>query len=97
MPSWTSEDRRLYEQVRESELQRGLPESEAEEIAGRTVNKHRRQEGRTPNRRTMGTGNPNAPLEAHTLDELRNLARELGVPGRSRMRKADLIEAIRRE
>lgn len=93
---WTKKDERLYEHVLESEERRGVPEKEAEEIAGRTVNKHRRQEGRTPNRRTQGTGNPNRPLEEHTRDELYNLAREKEIQGRSRMSKDELIRALGR-
>jgi len=43
----------------------------------------------------MGTGNPNLPLQERSRDELYNLAKELGVQGRSRMPKADLVRAIR--
>lgn len=95
MPSWSSKDRRQYEAIRASAVQQGKPEELAEEIAGRTVNKLRREAGRTPNRRTQGTGNPNLPLEARTRDELYNRARELGIEGRSAMKKADLVHAIR--
>ena len=59
MPSPTEHDRDGYEA---SELARGLPEARAEETAARTVREHRRLEGRTPNRTTQGTGNPNVPL-----------------------------------
>ena len=47
----------------------------AKEIAARVVNKRRREEGRTDNKRTMGTGNPNAPLPERTRDELVALLR----------------------
>jgi hypothetical protein len=96
LPAWTSKDRRQYEHVKASEIERGRREATAEEIAGRTVNKRRREEGRTPNRRTMGTGNPNAPLAELTRDELYNRARELGIPGRSRMTRTDLAGAVGR-
>ena len=43
----------------------------------------------------MGTGNPNLPLEQRSRDELYNLARELGIQGRGKMLKADLLRAIR--
>lgn len=47
-------------------------------------------------RREVGTGNPWAPLEERSKDELYNLAEESGVKGRSRMNKNQLITAIRR-
>ncbi|HEX2188954.1 MAG TPA: Rho termination factor N-terminal domain-containing protein [Longimicrobiaceae bacterium] len=97
MPSWSSKDRRMYEHVKESEEDRGVGGERAEEIAARTVNKHRREEGRTPNRTTQGTGNPTEALEERTRDELYNIAREMELEGRSRMDKAELVRAIRRE
>ncbi|HUP00872.1 MAG TPA: Rho termination factor N-terminal domain-containing protein [Gemmatimonadota bacterium] len=93
--SWSKKDERQYEHVKESVMDTGKPEKRAEEIAARTVNKQRRQEGRTPNRTTQGTGNPNRSLEDRTVDELRNRARELDIEGRSRMDKDALVEAIR--
>ena len=72
-----------------------MGEDEAQEIAARTVNKRRRVEGRTPNVRTQGTGNPNRGLEERTRDEVYNRARELHIRGRSKMTKAELLEAIR--
>lgn len=95
MPSWTDKDRRQYEHIKESALERGTPEERAEEIAARTVNKERREEGRTPNKTTQGTGNPRRALENRTVDELRNKASELKIPGRSKMNKGDLVKAIR--
>ncbi|MDX1624188.1 MAG: Rho termination factor N-terminal domain-containing protein [Gemmatimonadota bacterium] len=93
--SWTKKDERQYEHVKESEMERGKTEEKAEEIAARTVNEQRREEGRTENETTGGTGNPNAPLEERTVEELRNRAAELNVEGRSDMDKDELIEAIR--
>jgi hypothetical protein len=95
MPSWDNKDRRKYEHIKESSIDRGESEDRAEEIAARTVNKGRREEGRTPNKRTQGTGNPNAALEEHTVDELQNQAKELKIRGRSKMKKSELVEAIR--
>ncbi|HZG68954.1 MAG TPA: Rho termination factor N-terminal domain-containing protein [Herpetosiphonaceae bacterium] len=95
MPSWDNNDRRKYEHIKDSSLERGESEDRAEEIAARTVNKGRREEGRTPNKRTQGTGNPNAVLEEHTVDELQNQAKELKIRGRSKMKKSELVEAIR--
>ncbi|MGI9180519.1 MAG: Rho termination factor N-terminal domain-containing protein [Longimicrobiaceae bacterium] len=95
MPSWSNKDRRQYEHIRKSSLERGKSEDRAEEIAARTVNKQRREEGRTPNRTTQGTGNPTSSLEERTKDELYNRARELGIEGRSKMNKDELVRAIR--
>lgn len=97
MPSWSDKDRRQYEHVKDSYEERGKAEDTAEEIAARTVNKTRRDEGRTPNERTMGTGNPNESLDDRTVDELRNLAADLDIEGRSKMKKDELVKAIRRE
>jgi plasmid stabilization system protein ParE len=93
--AWTDKDERQYEHIKESSLERGANENKAEEIAARTVNKHRRIEGRTPNVRTQGTGNPNRSIEERSRDEVYNRARELKIRGRSKMSKAELVEAVR--
>jgi len=96
MPNaWSNKDERQYEHIKDSTLERGVSEDKAEEIAARTVNKRRREEGRTPNRRTMGTGNPNRSLEERSRDELYNRARQLKIHGRSKMSKSELVEAVR--
>jgi hypothetical protein len=93
--AWTRKDERQYEHVKESELERGKSEDTAEEIAARTVNKQRRLEGRTPNQRTQGTGNPRLKYEDRTKDELENLARQRGIDAYSSMSKEELIDALR--
>jgi hypothetical protein len=70
---WSAKDERKYEHIKESSEQRGAGEDRAQEMAARTVNKGRRQEGRTPNTRTQGTGNPRAALQNRTRDELYNM------------------------
>ncbi|MDX1660836.1 MAG: Rho termination factor N-terminal domain-containing protein [Gemmatimonadota bacterium] len=92
---WTKKDERQYEHVKESEKEQGKSEEKAEEIAARTVNKQRRQEGKTENETTQGTGNPNTPLDERTVEELRNRAEELDIEGRSDMDKDELVSAIR--
>jgi hypothetical protein len=94
--AWSNTDDRMYEHIKASAQERGASENRAEEIAARTVNKHRREEGRTPNKRTQGTGNPNTRLGERSLDELRNLARDLDIYGRSTMKKDELVSAIRK-
>ena len=96
MPSWSRKDERQYEHIKESELERGASEDRAKEIAARTVNKQRREEGHTPSKRTQGTGNPNVALAERSRDELYNLAQELDIKGRSKMKKDELSKAIQR-
>ena len=95
MPSWTKKDEHKYEAIKDSSLDRGVKKSRAKEIAARTVNKARREEGRTPNKTTQGTGNPNDSLDERTKDELYNLAKEREIEGRSKMNKGELVEALR--
>ena len=93
-PQWSGKDERQYEHIKESAEQRGSSVSRAKEVAARTVNKRRREEGRTPNITTSGTGNPNKDLSERSRDELYNEARKLGIEGRSKMRKQELVTAI---
>ena len=95
MPSWSRKDERQYEHIKESSEDRGRSEKRAKEIAARTVNKHRREEDRTPNRSTQGTGNPTHSLDDRSKQELYNKAKDLNIEGRSKMNKDDLAKAIR--
>ena len=45
--SWSNKDERQYEHIKEGYEERGKSEDTAEEIAARTVNKQRKEEGRT--------------------------------------------------
>lgn len=93
--AWTKNDEKMYEHVKQSERERGKSSRRAKEIAARTVNKHRREEGRTPNQTTQGSGNPNTRLENRTVKQLRNRAAELNIAGRSTMNKDELVHEIR--
>jgi hypothetical protein len=93
--SWTDKDERMFEHVKESELDRGRSEDRSEEIAARTVNQQRREEGRTAESRTRGTGNPTLRYEERTRDQLENLAKERHIEGVGSMSKEELIEALR--
>jgi hypothetical protein len=96
MPSaWSSKDERQYEHIKDSARERGRTPERAKEIAARTVNKQRREEGRTPNKRTQGTGNPQGGLESRSKEELYNRAKQLKVSGRSKMNKSELARAVR--
>jgi plasmid stabilization system protein ParE len=96
--AWSRKDERQYEHIKESAKERGRSTDRAEEIAARTVNKQRREEGRTRSGRktTSGTGNPNRSLEERSKQELYNRAKELDIGGRSQMSKQELVRAIRR-
>ena len=93
--SWSAKDERKYEHIRTSQERRGVRVARAREIASRTVNRDRRRQGRTPSRSTQGTGNPRTSLEERSVVELRNRAAQLHIDGRSTMRKAELVQAIR--
>ena len=93
--AWNEKDERQYKHIKKSEKDRRKSKDRAEEIAARTVNKQRRNEGRTPNKTTKGTGNPNQSLEDRTVEELRNQASKMNIEGRSKMKKSELVKAIR--
>lgn len=95
--AWSDKDERQYEEVKQSSLDQGRSADRAKEIAARVVNKQRRKEGRTPNERTQGTGNPNKSLDSRSKDELYNRAKQLGIAGRSKMNKEQLANAVRRD
>lgn len=92
---WSDKDERQFEKVKDSLLSQGKREADAAEIAGRVVNKQRRKEGRTPEKTTQGTGNPNKNLQERSRRELYNRAAEIGIDGRSKMNKDQLVDAIR--
>jgi plasmid stabilization system protein ParE len=94
--AWSKKDERKYEKIEKAQRKRGTSAKRAREIAARTVNKQRREGGRTANRTTRGTGNPNRSLADRSVAELKNRARELDIEGRSKMNKAELVRAIRR-
>lgn len=93
--AWSNKDERMYQHIKDSSKDQGKSDKRAKQIAARTVNKHRREEGRTPNKTTQGTGNPNTALEARSRQELYNRAQDLDIDGRSKMNKQQLIDAIR--
>jgi plasmid stabilization system protein ParE len=96
--AWSDKDERKYEHIKESAEERGTSAKRAKEIAARTVNRDRREEGRTKSGRktTSGTGNPNRTLDARSKQELYNRAKQLHIPGRSGMNKQELVRAIQK-
>lgn len=98
MPNkWTPKEEREYQHIKKGYTASGSSTERAEEIAARTVNRQRREDGETPSRRTQGTGNPHTGLESRSKDELENLARDAKVEGRSSMNKDELVKALRKK
>jgi hypothetical protein len=96
---------RQYEKVKSSVKSRGASESRAEEIAARTVNKERARSGesRTSSRtstqdissgRRGGQRSGSSGPRGRTREQLYNEAKKLGVEGRSKMNKAQLLRAV---
>lgn len=95
--AWSDKDERMYEKIKKDRMDEGVKKDRAEEIAARTVNKKRREEGRIKSGRktTSGTGNPTHSLEDRSKQELYNRAQEMDIEGRSKMDKKELVRAIR--
>jgi hypothetical protein len=96
---------RQYEHIKESEKQQGAPESRAEEIAARTVNKERARAGESRTRSRTSTQDMSSSRrgglrsgtdrpKGRTRDQLYAEARKLGIEGRSSMNKDQLQRAI---
>jgi hypothetical protein len=96
---------RQYEHVKESELERGVSEDTAEEIAARTVNKERArsreaQQSSKLSREDISSGRRGG-IRSHrksprgrTRDQLYEEAKRRNVRGRSKMTKAELERAL---
>jgi hypothetical protein len=96
---------RQYEHVKESELERGVSEDTAEEIAARTVNKERARSGEAQqssklSREDISSGRRGG-IRSHrksprgrTRYQLYEEAKRRNVRGRSKMTKAELERAL---
>lgn len=96
---------RQYEHIKESVLERGASEDEAEEVAARTVNKERARSGEASDsselsREDISSGRRGG-LRSHrksprgrTRDQLYEEAKARNIRGRSRMSKAELQRAL---
>lgn len=87
---WSRKEERMYEHIKKSERGSGR----AKEIAARTVNKHRREHGRTQEQ--QDARRKGGSLEDRTKAELYEMAKKRGIDGRSKMDKQELIKAVRR-
>ncbi|MEE1652038.1 plasmid stabilization protein [Brachybacterium sp. J144] len=102
--AWSAKRERQYDHVKQSQLDRGVSEDEAEEIAARTVNKTRAQEGESEeaSRTSLEDKSPaerggersHSGAQGRTKEQLYQDARRQGVKGRSTMDKDELEQAV---
>jgi plasmid stabilization system protein ParE len=105
--AWSAKRERQYEHIKTGLEQRGASEDKAQEIAARTVNKERARSGEAKESSRLsrtdissgrrgglrsGTRRP----KGRTRDQLYEEARDLNIPGRSQMNKAQLQSAVDR-
>jgi hypothetical protein len=105
-PAWSQKRQRQYEHVKESQEDRGVPEPTAKEIAARTVNKERARTGESRQASRTSTEDISSGrrggLRSHrgaggrTRDQLYQEAKRRGIPGRSKMSKRELEDAVGR-
>ncbi len=103
---WSQKRERQYQHILDSERKQGKSEGVAKEIAARTVNKVRAQEGEArqssrtstedmaPSKR--GGQRSHSGAKGRTRAQLYEEARRKGIAGRSKMNKSDLEEALKR-
>jgi hypothetical protein len=96
---------RQYEHIKSSLRERGTPESRAEEIAARTVNKERARHGEAAassrlsredisSGRRGGIRSHRSSPRGRTRDQLYEEARRRNIKGRSKMTKSQLERAL---
>lgn len=103
---WSTKRERQYEHIKEGLEDSGRDESEAEEIAARTVNKERARAGEAAESSELSTQDLSSGrrggLRSHrgaggrTRDQLYNEAKAKNIKGRSRMTKDELEKAVGR-
>jgi len=104
--AWSDKRERQYDHIKESLLDRGENEDDAEEIAARTVNKERARQGEAKessdlSREDISSGRRSALRSGkgpggRTFDQLYEEAKDLDIKGRSKMDKAQLRRAVNR-
>lgn len=104
--AWSDKRERQYEHIKDSQRERGSSQSEAEEIAARTVNKTRAQEGESDEASTTSTQDKSpserggershSGAQGRTKDQLYQDAQRLHVEGRSTMDKDELKRAVQK-
>ena len=103
---WSDKRERQYQHIKDSERKQGKSEDVSKEIAARTVNKVRAQRGEA--RHSSHTSTEDMPpgkrggqrshsgAQGRTKAQLYEEARRKGIPGRSKMDKRALEEALKR-
>ncbi|HWE68463.1 MAG TPA: hypothetical protein VG298_17620 [Acidimicrobiales bacterium] len=104
--AWSAKRERQYKHIKSGLRQSGDSEQLAEEIAARTVNKARARSGEASQKSRVSTQDISSSrrggLRSHrgpggrTKEQLYEEARRKGVPGRSKMSKAQLERAVSR-
>src|SRR5690349_14574523 len=105
--AWSNKRERQYKHIKQGLRRRGRSEDEAEKIAARTVNKERARHGeaRTRSRssvRDISSGRRGG-LRSHrgpggrTKEQLYEEAKDMNIPGRSKMNKSQLLRAVNRK
>ena len=104
--AWSAKRERQYEHIKDSVKKRGKSEKVAEEVAARTVNKERAQHGEAKHASAQSLRDTPAPKRGgqrshrgeggRTRDQLYEEAKDLGIEGRSKMDKAQLLRAVER-
>ncbi|MET0772370.1 MAG: plasmid stabilization protein [Candidatus Limnocylindrales bacterium] len=102
--AWSAKRERQYEHIKDGLLDRGESEDKAEEIAARTVNKERARAGEARASSRVSTDDISSGrrggLRSHrgpggrTRRQLYAEAQRMGIRGRSRMSKAELLRAV---
>lgn len=95
---------RQYEHIKDSARSRGAPESRAEELAARTVNRERARSGESatasPSSTRGSSSSSRGGRHSHedpTKQDLYEEAKRVGIEGRSKMSKAELKRALGRK
>lgn len=101
---WSEKRERQYQHIKKGLRERGETEDKAEEIAARTVNKERARAGEAEessrlSRQDISSGRRGGLRSktgpgGRTFDQLYEEARDLGIEGRSKMNKKELLRAV---
>jgi len=105
--AWSKKRERQYKHIKQGLRRRGRSEDVAEEIAARTVNKERARHGEAKRKsrtsvRDISSGRRGG-LRSHrgpggrTREQLYEEAKDMKIPGRSKMNKAQLLRAVNRK